>query len=68
MRFLVTTSIVSSVLFFCLYSHTAPAFTHHKNLDSAAIASFCPRKRNAFKSFKFARIDHKKRLAVKNSV
>lgn len=62
MRILVTFFIFLGILLLFLPSSTS----QNDGLEEAAvIAAFYPRNKRSFRNFKFARIDHKKRLVVK---
>ncbi|AWV86218.1 hypothetical protein [Acinetobacter radioresistens] len=61
MRILVTLFIFLGILFLFLPSRAS----QNDGLEGAVIAAFYPRNKRSFKNFKFARIDHKKRLVVK---
>ncbi len=61
MRILVTLFIFLGILL--LFLPSTP--NQNDGLEGAVITAFYPRNKRSFKNFKFARIDHKKRLVVK---
>ncbi|MEN8416022.1 hypothetical protein [Acinetobacter radioresistens] len=61
MRILVTFFIFLGILFLYIPSSSS----QNNGVEGAVIAAFYPRNKRSFKNFKFASIDHKKRLVVK---
>lgn len=68
MRILVTFFIFLGILFLYIPSSSnqnTSSSNQNNGVEGAVIAAFYPRNKKSFKNFKFARIDHKKRLVVK---